>query len=456
LWKNHMPCSPDKQSYLDSYDVETVIAKQNNPDASEHDIRVLVARNFRPKYKYLKESTLKDVSGVENQDGQFVFADGRMFYPSYGEHGTFADEFHIRQKILSEIRHDASLYSETDYQTTLLIQQAFREGATVVTTAFARDGNDNRDVMEYVFDKQTGRGVIKTHNTAPDGHFHTYETIKKIAGKISPELREVNVSDRVFIRTDVPLKPADVKRMVAVEKPAAVEKELSGFNNWKDKFVRQTIHRQDIQQTKMIRETPLMGQSKETGANLLKPKRNGTERTNVRPVHERMDFISSRPEFRQSEKISVKQVKELWRKQRETKRLLQQAIAVKNVPAALFAFSELAKPPVVLEKQSAVSRKERRRRKRISKTRIHELVQMEPTFQMQTKSEKRHRKRHHQEFQPKYRTKEMRTAAGERKLQRLSRRRVRTVRSESRSKSLRERKLAIIINRRTEQMSPYR
>jgi hypothetical protein len=237
-----MPCVPEKQSYLDSYDVDTAIAKSASPDLSEHDIRVQVARSFRIKYRYLEGATQTEDKGEKDYDnGEFVMKDGKMFYPQYGENGIFAEDFHNRQKILSEIRNNPNLYNAQDHQTILVIQQAFAKGASVVSTVFGRDNHDNRDIMEYRIDKTTQTGVIKVHNTAPDGNFHSFSEIKQIAKEKSPTLVEVKTTDNVFILTDIKVDP-EVKTVESEKQNNSVELD-------ENRFFSQIANEQMVQKT---------------------------------------------------------------------------------------------------------------------------------------------------------------------------------------------------------------
>lgn len=196
-----MPCETCKESYLDSYDVTVDKIRQTQPDLSAHDVRVFAAQKFRPVFHEMKAGEAVEDSGErEYENGEFTLTtDGRIYYPRTD---NFAEDFHNNQIRLSEMRRDFNKYSATDHQTTLLVQQAFASGATVVKTSYARDGEDNRDVLTFRYNPVTKKGKIEIIDTATGGKLHSFETIKQIARSQDTNLIETRVSDRVFILTD--------------------------------------------------------------------------------------------------------------------------------------------------------------------------------------------------------------------------------------------------------------
>jgi hypothetical protein len=196
---------------LDSYDVALDAVKKSNSTLSEHEARVKVAELFRPRFHSMEESAKIENSGAkEYENGEFAFNEqGRMYYP---KDGVTAEELHLNQLRLSELHDKPEEYSLEAHQTTILIEQAFRNGSTVVVTSYGRNNGDNRDVLEYHYDSITNKGFVRVHNTEVDGKFHAFDDIKEIAKSKFLGLHEMKITSNVFVLSDKPLEENKVRQ----------------------------------------------------------------------------------------------------------------------------------------------------------------------------------------------------------------------------------------------------
>ncbi|GEM_PF-4756678 len=210
-----MPCEQCKQSYLDSYNVTVDTLKRDNPTLSTHEVKVRAALQFRPIFHVMEiASSIENAGEDEYKNGEFALTpSGEMYFLNTG---STAEQLHINQRRSSELKNNPAEYSVVDHQTSRLIQYAFVHGATVVRTSFARDGQDNRDVLEYRYDKLTNHGVIKVINTAKNGVQHNFDSIREITRQRSAHLTEVAPSEKVFIFTDVQLQQDKAQSVVRV------------------------------------------------------------------------------------------------------------------------------------------------------------------------------------------------------------------------------------------------
>lgn len=210
-----MPCEKCKDSYLDSYNVSVDTLKRDNPTLSVHEVKVRAALQFRPIFHAMEiASGIENAGKEEYKNGEFTFTpSGEMYFLNTG---STAEQLHINQRRSSELKNNPAEYSVVDHQTSRLIQYAFVHGATVVRTSFARDGQDNRDVLEYRYDKLTNHGVIKVINTAKNSVQHDFDSIREITRQRSAHLTEVAPSEKVFIFTDVHLQQDNARSAVRV------------------------------------------------------------------------------------------------------------------------------------------------------------------------------------------------------------------------------------------------
>jgi hypothetical protein len=197
LGKTMAGCIQEK-CYLDSYEAETAQVKQNYPDLSPHKRRVEVARRFRIRYAVDRASEKSDADPTDDiyESVSFTLENGHVFYPQYGEHGTFLDTLHQNQKEYS------SSYSESDHQTSRLAEEAFRNGATTVVLSYAREGETNRDLIVMNYNPVTKEGKTFIMNTAVNGQEHSYAKILDIAKERFPDLTSLSPTTTSSILTD--------------------------------------------------------------------------------------------------------------------------------------------------------------------------------------------------------------------------------------------------------------
>jgi hypothetical protein len=152
-----MPCVPERQSLLDAYQADLVEYKMQHPDAdlSDANVKKGLADNFKIRYHIWKPSEKIEKSGAEKYiNGDFSMVDGKMKF----NEGSTAESFGRRQQISADLNSDPSKFSAPDHQTSILIQEAILHGATEVATVFGREGDDNRDIVHYIYDPVTNRG----------------------------------------------------------------------------------------------------------------------------------------------------------------------------------------------------------------------------------------------------------------------------------------------------------
>jgi hypothetical protein len=191
-----------EKSYLDSYNGETEIVKQQFPNYSEHNTRVEIARRFRIRFAVDRASEAMDEHPTDDvsESISFTLDGGHVFYPTYGEHGTYLDSLHQNQKQYSHS------YSESDHQTSRLAEEAFRNGATMVVLSYAREGETNRDLIIMKYDPATKEGKTFIVNTTVNGQEHSYTEILDIAKERFSDLTPVSPTATSAILTDAPLR----------------------------------------------------------------------------------------------------------------------------------------------------------------------------------------------------------------------------------------------------------
>lgn len=214
-----MSCELCKQSYLDSYNVAVDTLTRENPAFSPHEIRARAAIQFRPIFHAMEVgSAIENIGEQEYENGGFALTrEGEMYFLNTGQK---ADQLHTNQRRSSELTKDPAKYSVTDHQTTRLIQYAIAHGATVVRTSFAREGQNNRDILEYQYDRATNKGKIKVINTQTNGVQHDFHSIKEIARQRSQHLIEVAPLENVFIFTDAQLRQDRARAVVLTSREA--------------------------------------------------------------------------------------------------------------------------------------------------------------------------------------------------------------------------------------------
>lgn len=200
-----------EKSYLESYKAETAaVIKQLPSYYSPNDVRVEATRRFKIRYAMDHASEAKDINPTDevSMSAPFTLKDGHIFYPTYGEHGTYLDTLHQNQKNYSDS------YSLSDHQTSRLAEEAFRNGATIAVLSYAREGENNRDLLMMTYDHETKEGKTFVVNTAMDGKYHSYNEIITIGQKRFDKLSLIQPIDTSAILTDTSLSPNQARETV--------------------------------------------------------------------------------------------------------------------------------------------------------------------------------------------------------------------------------------------------
>ncbi len=199
-----------EKSYRESYESETAAVKQSFSYFSPHDVRVEVARRFKIRYAIDHASETKDITPTEEvtESISFTLQNGQIFYPTYGEHGTYLDSLHQNQK------NHSDTYSLSDHQTSRLAEEAFRNGATKAVLSYAREGEANRDLLVMTYDPKTKEGKTFVVNTALDGKQHSYDAIIAIGQKLFENLSLIQPTNTSAILTDTLLSSDHAREAV--------------------------------------------------------------------------------------------------------------------------------------------------------------------------------------------------------------------------------------------------
>jgi len=212
LWEDFfMAGCIQEKSYLDSYKAETAaVIKQLPSYYSPHDVHAETTRRFKIRYAMDHASEAKDINPTDevSESAPFTLKDGHIFYPTYGEHGTYLDTLHQNQKNYSDS------YSLSDHQTSRLAEEAFRNGATTAVLSYAREGENNRDLLVMTYDHETKEGKTFVVNTAMDGKQHSYNEIITIGQKQFDKLFLIQPTDTSAILTDTSLSPNQANEAV--------------------------------------------------------------------------------------------------------------------------------------------------------------------------------------------------------------------------------------------------
>jgi len=212
LWEDFfMAGCIQEKSYLDSYKAETAaVIKQLPSYYSPHDVHAETTRRFKIRYAMDHASEAKDINPTDevSESAPFTLKDGHIFYPTYGEHGTYLDTLHQNQKNYSDS------YSLSDHQTSRLAEEVFRNGATTAVLSYAREGENNRDLLVMTYDHETKEGKTFVVNTAMDGKQHSYNEIITIGQKQFDKLFLIQPTDTSAILTDTSLSPNQANEAV--------------------------------------------------------------------------------------------------------------------------------------------------------------------------------------------------------------------------------------------------
>lgn len=201
-----MPCTCEKKDYLKSYQGLAEEVQQANPQLTSLEIKKEAAIVFRRWYRENQayEKPFKEYAGPEFT----VTPDGQIYYPQYG---TTLEQLHQNQ-----LKRTPDKYSATEHATSRSIQAAFREGATVVVTSYARNGKDNRDLLVMEIDPVTKKGRTRIVNTALNGEYHTFSGIREIAKKRFNNLTEIAHQENIFLLTDKSISRQKIKQSLRV------------------------------------------------------------------------------------------------------------------------------------------------------------------------------------------------------------------------------------------------
>jgi len=192
-----MGCECNKDIFKSAYDDEVITVRAQTPEISEHELRVKVAQNLRPRFRADMDWAKQEASGEVNYEGPHfnVSADGDVIYPGYNNMSL--DELHERQ-----LRILPDEYSPEEHATSRLIREAFRNGATRVVTSYARDGVDNRDIVVLEIDPVTREGRMRIINTSKNGTNNDFNTITSIIEQQFSNLKKSSASDTVVVFSD--------------------------------------------------------------------------------------------------------------------------------------------------------------------------------------------------------------------------------------------------------------
>ncbi len=190
-----------KISYLDSLKNLTA----DHSDWSPSQIRKEAAIRFRPRFRQDKASSIQEARNEAMSPGpEFILKDGEVYYPAYGMSANELNE--------NTLRLNPSEYSLAQHQTTAVMSEAFRNGATEVVAAYHREGEDHRDLIVMKYDPVTGKGKMTIVNTAQDGNFHKFQDMQSVAKSQFVTHYEMRPANNVFILSDKPLAHQKVQK----------------------------------------------------------------------------------------------------------------------------------------------------------------------------------------------------------------------------------------------------
>ena len=190
-----MPCTNRKDVFRESYSVLLDEVKEKHEDWTPTKIRKETAIIFRPRYVLDKTSDVRESSSEEQYSvGKFELRDGDVYFPQYD---TTLEKLHENNK-----RSTTQGYSPEDHATSRALTEALRQGATDIVVVYGRGGNDNRDIIRYVFNPSTGVGEIWAFNTAPNGKYHSFEDIRHIAKTKFTGYSEIHPAPASLVLTD--------------------------------------------------------------------------------------------------------------------------------------------------------------------------------------------------------------------------------------------------------------
>lgn len=213
-------CEKEQQNrdiYLSSYGDLVEQIKTTISTVSDHEIRVQAAQIFRPRYRLDKASEAREAASLpEYEIGHFTITDSEDI--KYLEYERTLEE--MQQSL---IRQRPAEYSPEEHQTSRMIKEAFKNGATVVSTVYARKDDDHRDILVMKYDPVTRIGTTSIINTATTGKDYTFESAHAIARHRFSSLIESKPAERVFILSDATVARQREKEIVREVQQAAEE-----------------------------------------------------------------------------------------------------------------------------------------------------------------------------------------------------------------------------------------
>ena len=310
-----------EKSYWESYKSETAAVKQLSSYCSPHDVRVEVARRFRIRYAMDHQSEAKDINPTDEvkESAPFTLKDGHIFYPTYGEHGTYLDTLHQNQKNYTDS------YSLSDHKTSCLAEEAFQNGATIAVLSYAREGENNRDLLMMTYDHETKEGKTFVVNTAMDGKQHSYNEIITIGQKRFNKLSLIQPTDTSAILTNVSLSSNQAREAVT-----HVTLESEHFTTQTPYVSYVSEHRTDLVNTFQYLAIKVVGDIRETWVDIRNFFNRNWSKEKKKPEQD-----ETLTEVEQNNKQSLSREKRLP----PTKKDVETAIAIFSEPA-LFTLKE--------------------------------------------------------------------------------------------------------------------
>ncbi|MFZ5845486.1 MAG: hypothetical protein ACOY0S_03405 [Patescibacteria group bacterium] len=218
-WRKLMVGCECKTLYRDVYDDLFKQEASHNPDLDVNDpverkmIHMSVVNIMRPQVRENRKYLTPDREGPPISAGpEFVLQDdGSIFYPEFGKS--------LQQMYEDQRRVRPQDYSAEEHATMTLMEEAFRNGARVVShVSHNRDVQGNeaiRDQIIMIWDENAGKGRMIIRNIAQDDRYHSIEGARKVMKSSLVDLTEVHPLSGVFILTDKPVATGQVQEVVS-------------------------------------------------------------------------------------------------------------------------------------------------------------------------------------------------------------------------------------------------
>lgn len=192
-------CVCEPEIWRTSYENVKEQVRLLHSDWSDIAIKQETAQRFRPRYRADVASIQQengDSAEYQAKNGGFTLnQQGEMVYTEGGFAGETLEGLHLNQKKLRPQE-----YSLSDHQTSLSIQEAFRNGATEVITSYHRPGEDHTDILVMRYDPVTKVGT--TYIISDKERTHSFTEIIQIAKSRFSDLQTIKTSDKSFVLTD--------------------------------------------------------------------------------------------------------------------------------------------------------------------------------------------------------------------------------------------------------------